>query len=87
VAYHAIAGSPGLAGGGGRVRGRGPDEVRAAPVDCTGVEPTEEDQGYLCDNWRLGPKELPTNGSVAGMVKGYDRLGGEKTPKAFLDKS
>ena len=90
AAYRLLAYSPGTVPsteGGDAAGGRTAEKADPEPAyDCTGVEPTDKGKGYLCDNWRLGPKELPTSGPVADLLKGYDRLGGEKKPKAFLDK-
>jgi len=94
--YHSIApGTVQSAGGGDTAGGRAPERASREPeYDCTGVKPDDDREKdkkdkdphyYLCDNWRLGPKDLSKT-SVANLLEGYDRLGGEKTPKAFLDK-
>ncbi|MGW9347262.1 TNT domain-containing protein [Nocardiopsis flavescens] len=60
----------------------------AAPADCPALTPppTAEDlERYLCGDPRLGPAELPGQGPVAGLLEGYDRLGG-LTPAGFLDR-
>lgn len=40
---------------------------------------------YVCGDWRIGPKRLPTKGVLGNVLDGYDRLGG-LTPAKFLHK-
>ena len=92
-------GSSALLGAAAPVQDAGPAHsaihrsVTSLPADagletgyCDGVEPVWPDPNALCGDGRLGPEKLPDTGHLAKLLKGYDRLGGEKTPKAFLDK-
>ncbi|MEU6540848.1 TNT domain-containing protein [Streptomyces sp. NPDC047000] len=40
---------------------------------------------YLCGDWRLGPRRLPTQGPVGTILRGYNRLGG-LTAVQFLNR-
>lgn len=42
-------------------------------------------QPYYLDDWRLGPKYLPTRGPIGSMLKGYDRLDDFPSAPQFLD--
>lgn len=59
------------------------------PYVCRGLVPypiSEAYQSYyLCRDWRLGPKRLPTRGLLGNILKGYDRLGG-LTAVEFLNR-
>lgn len=52
----------------------------AAPSVCRGLVPYPIPEPfrlhYLCGDWRLGPKQLPTRGPVGSTLKKYERLGG-----------
>jgi len=55
---------------------------------CKGLVPYSISKAYrwhyLCGDWRLGPKRLPTRGLLGNILEGYNRLGG-LTAEEFLD--
>ncbi len=50
---------------------------------CDGVPKQDDENVYLCGNYRLGPVKLPSMVPVANLVESYDRLGG-LCPAQFL---
>ncbi|MFD4228573.1 TNT domain-containing protein [Streptomyces sp. NPDC058545] len=59
------------------------------PYVCRGLVPDPIPYAlrsdYFCDDWRLGPKKLPTRGLVAKTLDRYQRLGG-LTATRFLNR-
>ena len=54
--------------------------------DRTGTNRTVDDEKYyICGDWRLGPKRLPSRLPLLSFVSDYDRFGG-LTPAAFLER-
>jgi hypothetical protein len=53
---------------------------RDQPRVCEGLTPYPIPKVYqpffLCGDWRLGPKWLPTRGALGNILEGYNRLGG-----------
>ncbi|GAU70853.1 putative hypothetical protein [Streptomyces sp. NBRC 110611] len=60
--------------------------AQAAPERQQATAPTQCLVPFLSGNWDLGPKQLPGTGPVAPLVKGYDRIKGATTARAFFDK-
>lgn len=58
------------------------------PRVCDGLVPYPIPEIYqpyfLCGDWRLGPKELPTQGLLGNILEGYNRFGG-RTAVEFLN--
>ncbi|MET7380877.1 TNT domain-containing protein [Streptomyces sp. NPDC005526] len=56
---------------------------------CRGLVPITVPPEYrvffFCGDWRLGPRQLPTQGLLGDILEGYDRLGG-LTAVHFLDR-
>ncbi|MET8136309.1 MULTISPECIES: TNT domain-containing protein [unclassified Streptomyces] len=50
------------------------------PRVCNGLVPDpippRLERLYFCGDWRLGPRRLPTRGTLGRILDGYDRLGG-----------
>ncbi|MET8398945.1 TNT domain-containing protein [Streptomyces sp900116325] len=73
----------------------GAPAAQAAPADthrpyvCRGLVPEPVPYAlrseYFCDDWRLGPKKLPTRGLVAHTLHHYQRLG-RLTATRFLNR-
>ncbi|WP_406293406.1 TNT domain-containing protein [Streptomyces sp. NBC_00624] len=73
----------------------GAPAAQAAPADthrpyvCRGLVPDPIPYAlrseYFCEDWRLGPKKLPTRGLVAKTLDHYQRLGG-LTAIRFLNR-
>ncbi|MCY9785687.1 TNT domain-containing protein [Nocardiopsis sp. EMB25] len=62
--------------------------VPAAARECPPLDPPPAPgdlETYVCGDRRLGPAELPEEGPVAVLVKGYEPLGG-LSPVEFLDR-
>ncbi|MFD3491622.1 TNT domain-containing protein [Streptomyces sp. NPDC058690] len=59
------------------------------PYVCRGLVPDPIPYAlrsdYFCDDWRLGPKKLPTHGLVAKTLDRYQRLG-SLTATRFLNR-
>ncbi|MEV0495174.1 TNT domain-containing protein [Streptomyces atratus] len=59
------------------------------PYVCRGLVPDPIPyplrSDYFCDDWRLGPKKLPTRGLVANTLDRYQRLG-RLTATQFLNR-
>ena len=67
-------------------------QVRSGPGTsraCRGLVPYPVPPAYrsyyFCGDWRLGPRRLPTEGALGGILQGYDRLGG-LTAVQFLNR-
>ncbi|WP_017620908.1 TNT domain-containing protein, partial [Nocardiopsis gilva] len=60
----------------------------AVATDCPVLDPppSQEDlDRYFCGDPRLGPAELPDDGVVGDLMRGYQRLG-RLSPTEFLDR-
>ena len=54
--------------------------------DCSGTSPAlPGGNGSICQDWRLGPVEIPRKLPLLSFVSDYDRFGGQK-PGDFLKK-